>query len=76
MRILVVGGSSFVGRHIVQHAIDRGHDITLFNRGRTDPAAFPAAEHVTGDRNNDLSALDGRAWDATIDFLQRLASTA
>ncbi|MDQ1694656.1 MAG: hypothetical protein QOJ03_9 [Frankiaceae bacterium] len=67
MRILVIGGSSFVGRHIVQHAIDRGHDITLFNRGKTDPGAFPTAEHLTGDRDSDLSALEGRSWDATVD---------
>lgn len=67
MRILVIGGSSFVGRHIVQSALDRGHDVTLFNRGKTDPGAFPAAEHLTGDRDSDLSALEGRSWDATID---------
>ena len=67
MRILVIGGSSFVGRGIVAHAIERGHDVTLFNRGKTDPGAFPEAEHLVGDRNADLSALHGRSWDATID---------
>jgi 2'-hydroxyisoflavone reductase len=67
MRILVIGGSSFVGRGIVQAALDEGHDVTLFNRGKTDPGAFPDAEHLTGDRNSDLSALDGRDWDATVD---------
>lgn len=67
MRILVIGGSSFVGRAIVSDALSRGHDVTLFNRGVTDPSAFPAAEHLTGDRNADLSALDGRSWDATVD---------
>jgi 2'-hydroxyisoflavone reductase len=67
MRILVIGGSSFVGRHIVQTALDRGHDVTLFNRGQTNPDAFPKAEHLIGDRNSDLSALDGRSWDATVD---------
>src|SRR3954468_24088850 len=67
MRILVIGGSSFVGRHIVQNALDRGHDVTLFNRGQTDPGAFPTAEHLTGDRNSDLSALESRSWDATVD---------
>src|SRR3954453_22422936 len=67
MRILVIGGSSFVGRHIVQSAIERGHGVTLFNRGQTNPDAFPAAEHLTGDRNSDLSALEGRSWDATVD---------
>ena len=67
MRILVIGGSSFVGRHIVQAALDRGHDVTLFNRGKTDPGAFMDAEHLTGDRDSDLSALEGRSWDATVD---------
>ena len=67
MRILVIGGSSFVGRHIVQSAIDRGHDVTLFNRGQTNPEAFPEAEHLTGDRDSDLSELADRSWDATVD---------
>jgi 2'-hydroxyisoflavone reductase len=67
MRILVIGGSSFVGRHFVQSAIDRGHEITLFNRGQTDPEAFPGAQHITGDRNGDLSELAGLSWDATVD---------
>jgi 2'-hydroxyisoflavone reductase len=67
MRILAIGGSSFVGRAIVQAALDGGHDVTLFNRGRTDPGAFPEAEHLTGDRNSDLTALQGREWDATVD---------
>jgi 2'-hydroxyisoflavone reductase len=67
MRILVIGGSSFVGRGIVSAALENGHSVTLFNRGKTDPGAFPHAEHLTGDRNSDLSALDGREWDATVD---------
>jgi 2'-hydroxyisoflavone reductase len=67
MRILVIGGSSFVGRGIVRAALDGGHEVTLFNRGMTDPGAFPEAEHLTGDRNSDLSSLDGRSWDATVD---------
>src|SRR5947209_14402365 len=67
MRILVIGGSSFVGRAIVQEALDKGHDLTLFNRGKTNPDAFPGAEHLRGDRNTDLSALAGGEWDATVD---------
>ena len=67
MRILVIGGTSFVGRHMAQTALDHGHEVTLFNRGRTNPDVLPAAERLTGDRNSDLSALDGRTWDATID---------
>src|SRR4051794_13037803 len=67
MRILVIGGSSFVGRHLVQTALDHGHEVTMFNRGQTNPGVFPQAEHLAGDRNSDLSALDGRTWDATVD---------
>lgn len=72
MRILVIGGSRFVGRHIVAEALDRGHEVSLFNRGTTDPDAFPEAELIRGDRNDasDLAGLAGRAgreWDATID---------
>ncbi len=67
MRILVIGGTRLVGRHIVAAAIDRGHDVTLFNRGQSAPDAFPSATHLVGDRNRDLSALSAGEWDATID---------
>jgi len=67
MRILIVGGSSFVGRHITQRAVDAGHEVVLFNRGRTNPGAFAGVEQIQGDRNTDLDRLAGRAFDATID---------
>lgn len=67
MRILVIGGTRLVGRGIVNAAIDRGHDVTLFNRGTTDPDAFPTATHLKGDRNSDLSALATGEWDVTVD---------
>jgi 2'-hydroxyisoflavone reductase len=67
MRILVIGGSSFLGRHIVQTALQREHDVTLFNRGQTNPGLFPETEHIEGDRNADLSGLSDRQWDATVD---------
>jgi 2'-hydroxyisoflavone reductase len=67
MRILIIGGTSFVGRHIAQAALDAGHEVTLFHRGRTGAALFPAAVHLTGDRNQDLSALREGEWDATVD---------
>jgi 2'-hydroxyisoflavone reductase len=67
MRILIIGGSSFVGRHITERAISNGHDVTLFNRGKTNPGATPNATHLTGDRDTDLSALETGEWDATID---------
>jgi 2'-hydroxyisoflavone reductase len=67
MRILVIGGTRLVGRHIAQTALDRGHDVTLFNRGRSAPDALPDATHLVGDRNKDLSALADGSWDATVD---------
>ena len=67
MRILVLGGTSFIGPHQVQYALDRGHEITLFNRGRTNTHLFPGVERLVGDRNGDLSALEGRQWDVVVD---------
>jgi nucleoside-diphosphate-sugar epimerase len=70
MRILIMGGTVFVGRHIAEAAIAAGHDVTLFHRGRTGADLFPSATHLTGDRNEDLSAISGNSagqWDATID---------
>ncbi len=67
MRILVIGGTSFIGRHLVAHALAAGHALTLFNRGRTDPGLFPEAEHLRGDRDGGLAPLEGRTWDAALD---------
>jgi 2'-hydroxyisoflavone reductase len=67
VRILIIGGTAFVGRHIAEAAIDEGHEVTLFNRGRTGPDLFPQAVHLTGDRNSDLSALADGTFDATVD---------
>lgn len=67
MSILVLGGTGFIGPHVVRRALARGHRITLFNRGRTNTHLFPEAEKLVGDRNGDLSALSGHRWDAVID---------
>lgn len=67
MRILIIGGTVFLGRHIVAEALARGHQLTLFNRGQHGAELFPEVERLRGDRNGDLSALDGHAWDAVID---------
>jgi 2'-hydroxyisoflavone reductase len=67
MNILILGGTVFLGRAIVEDAVKRGHRVTLFNRGRTAPALFPDVETIIGDRTEDLSALAGRRWDAAID---------
>jgi 2'-hydroxyisoflavone reductase len=68
MRILIIGGTAFVGRHIAQAATDAGHELTLFHRGKTGSELFPGASHLTGDRDEDLSALAGGSWDATLDM--------
>ena len=67
MRLLVLGGTKFLGRAALETALSRGHDVTLFHRGRSGPDLFPDAEHVLGDRKEDLSALAGRTWDAVLD---------
>ena len=67
MEILILGGTIFVGRHIVESALSRGHRVTIFTRGRTAPDLFPDVERLRGDRDSDLSALEGRRWDAVID---------
>jgi 2'-hydroxyisoflavone reductase len=67
LKILILGGTGFIGPHLVTHAMQRGHTITLFNRGRTNTHLFPEVEKLVGDRNSDLSALEGRRWNAVID---------
>lgn len=74
MRLLILGGTVFVGRHLAEAAHARGHEVTLFHRG-TRPDVLPELEHVHGDRDGGLDALGDRAWDAAIDtsgYLPRL----
>jgi 2'-hydroxyisoflavone reductase len=68
MRILMIGGTAFVGRHMTAAALDAGHDVTLFHRGKTGTDLFPQATHLIGDRDDDMSALAHGSWDATIDL--------
>ncbi len=68
MRILVIGGTRFVGHHFTDAALRAGHDLTLFNRGQSDPGAFPDVERVTGDRDGGLEPLAGRTFDAVVDM--------
>jgi 2'-hydroxyisoflavone reductase len=67
MRLLIIGGTRFVGRALTSAALERGHTVTLFNRGNTNPDLFPQAETIHGDRDGDLHQLDGHTWDAVID---------
>src|SRR5690242_9899627 len=67
MQLLLIGGTRFLGRHIVEVALLRGHRLTLFHRGQTNSDLFPEVEHIFGDRTQDLTALQSRRWDAVID---------
>ena len=67
MRLLILGGTVFLGRHVVEAALARGHEVTLFNRGQHNAELFPQVEKLRGDRDGNLAALEGRRWDAVID---------
>lgn len=66
MKILILGGTQFIGRHLVNSARVRRHDVTLFNRGQTNPDLFLKIKKIRGDRERDLDQLSGH-WDAVID---------
>ena len=63
----MIGGTIFLGRHLVEAALARGHDVTTFSRGRHAGEANPLIERLTGDRHSDVAALHGRLWDVVID---------
>jgi 2'-hydroxyisoflavone reductase len=67
MKLLVLGGTKFLGRHAVEAALAGGHDVTIFTRGHTNPELFPEVEHLQGDRDGDLDVLNGDAWDGVVD---------
>jgi len=69
MRTLILGGTRFLGRHIAEACLARGHEVTLFHRGLSGAAAFPEVEHLIGDRDAEpgVEALRGRTWDAVFD---------
>jgi 2'-hydroxyisoflavone reductase len=69
VRILIIGGTRFVGRHLVEAALGHGHEVTLFNRSKSNPGLFPDVETITGDREKDLDKLQGRIWDTAVDVV-------
>lgn len=74
-KVLVLGGTGFIGPHIVRALVARGHTVTLFNRGKTHAELFPELEKLRGDRDGHLEALANRPWDAVVDpsgFVPRL----
>jgi 2'-hydroxyisoflavone reductase len=75
MRILFIGGTRFVGRHLVEAALARNHEVTLFHRGQSNPGLFPQVSTILGDREKDIEKLNGHFWEAVIDtsgYLPRL----
>jgi 2'-hydroxyisoflavone reductase len=67
MKLLVLGGTKFLGRHAVDSALAGGHEVTIFTRGQTNPELFPEVEHLLGNRDDALDALHGRAFDGVVD---------
>jgi 2'-hydroxyisoflavone reductase len=67
MNILILGGTGFIGPHMVREALRRGHEVSLFNRGRTNNELFPDLKLYKGDRNNGLQSLEGGKWDVVVD---------
>ncbi|MEW6074429.1 MAG: NAD-dependent epimerase/dehydratase family protein [Planctomycetota bacterium] len=83
LKLLILGGTGFLGPHVVRHALARGHEMTLFNRGRTNAELFPELEKLLGDRDpqkgEGLKALEGRDWDGVIDtssYVPRITSAS
>ena len=67
LSVLILGGTGFIGPHMVRHAIDRGHKVTIFTRGRRELDLPESVERLVGDRNDDHTALEGRKWDVILD---------
>lgn len=71
LKILILGGTSFLGPHQIAYALSRGHEVSTFTRGKTIPsvhqALFSKVEQLVGDREDNLEALKNRTWDVVID---------
>src|SRR5688572_8173335 len=75
MKLLILGGTRFLGRHLVLAALASNHEVTLFNRGRHPSTNLTGVETIHGDRNSDLAKLHGRRWDAVVDTCGYLTRT-
>jgi 2'-hydroxyisoflavone reductase len=67
VKLLILGGTRFLGRHLVDAALERNHQVTLFNRGKSNPDWYPEIETIIGDRDSDLEQLTERSWEAVLD---------
>ena len=75
MRLLLLGGPRFLGRAVTDAALAAGHEVTFFNRGKTNRERYPEVEHLVGDRSGEFDALRGRSWDAVVDTCGYLPET-
>ena len=75
MKILIIGGTKFLGRHLIDAALKNNHEVTLFNRGRFSTEKIENVEQIHGDRNSDLNKLSRRKWDACVDTCGYLPQT-
>ncbi len=69
LKILILGGTRFLGRTIAEASISSGHNVTFFNRGKTNPGLFPNCETLIGDRDGDMTSISGRSWDIVYRYL-------
>ncbi|MDG2281787.1 MAG: twin-arginine translocation signal domain-containing protein, partial [Longimicrobiales bacterium] len=67
LQILMLGGTGFIGPHMVRYAVERGHQVSIFTRGRRQTDLPEGVEQLVGDRNDDHTALEGRTWDVVLD---------
>lgn len=68
-KVLILGGTGFVGRILTEKLLDSNYNVTLFNRGKRNPGIFPEAKHVYGDRETDeIKQISSGSWDAVVDF--------
>src|SRR3954471_20398303 len=67
LKILILGGTRFIGLHMTSLALERGHTLTFFNRGKTHTDRYPEIERIKGDRNGEIDGLKDRKWDVVID---------
>ena len=68
MKVLIIGGTQFIGRFFTKDLLNRGHEVTLFHRGKTNPNILPEAKRIFGDRETDLNQLGNHFWDVVIDI--------
>jgi len=79
VRLLLLGGPKFLGRAVIEAALEHGHEPTLFNRGATNTDLYPGVERITGDRDGGLDGLGGRTWDVVVDtsgYVPRVVSAS